>query len=233
MNGGQPPIQQGYNGMSVNNIPEPMQFDNVGKAPSPFVWDKEMILKIVSIVGGAFFLLALFIPYYTSSSFGIRIYRSFWDENNELFFKLFWLILGVIPIVSFFFPKMKKLSYLTAGWGLSLILQICGSPEDFGEIFNWIKSLFQYRFIGWYLLVLGSVALLVVNLIEDIPTMFKKDDPKPAPKTGQLITVNPPVGAPTNTVQPVAQNVVICGHCGQPKKNPTDQFCQRCGQRYE
>ena len=204
---------------------------NGGAKSISFTMDKEMILKIISAVGGVLFLLALFVPYLRTKGY-FSISHSFWDEENQLFFKLFWIILGIVPILSLFLPKAKKFSYLTAGWGLCILIQACGSPESFGEIGDWIKSLFEYRFLGWYFLILGTLAIFIANLIEDIPAMFKKDNAAKTTAVATAVATNSSV-TNVNVILNNPQSGAVCKNCGQPRTNLQEEVCPKCGKRYE
>lgn len=228
------PIQQGYNGQPVSNMGTPMAVPqqqggsqqstmNIGdmKAKISSI-DKVKAKRISGMVCGVLLLISLFIPYASSTIYGYTFSASIWDTDYTLY-KILFLLLGLVPIITFFFQKAKRLSYLTAGFALSFVIQTYESFEGFSGL-SW----------AFYFITLAAVVLIVINVLEDLPeikSMFGSSNQTVSP----VSNVVAPAAAQqptTGPVFPTVQNVEVCGSCGQPKKNPEDQFCQSCGQRY-
>ncbi len=222
-NGGQP-IAQGYNGQPVNTASTPMAVPTQ-QASAPITasisMDKESIKRYVGMGAGILLLIGAFVDLVGASGFGFSVSTNIWDSSPTLF-KILYLVLCLVPIGTFFLKRGKHLSYLTAGYALSVALS--SAVEDID-----LK-------IGFWLIMLGSIAIIVLLVMEDLPelkSIFMKTAPAPMPK--MQVTSVPQQGDATVAapVTPTVQNVQVCKHCGQPRKNPQDQFCQSCGQKYE
>lgn len=219
--------------------------------------DKDLAKKYIGMGAGVFILLSVFLPYMTVSSYGYSTSVSIW-KGDAVVFKMLYLFLGFIPIITFFFQKAKSLSYLSAGFTLCYAIASFDAKESFTGLS-----------IGFYLALIASIALLVLCVMEDlseIKTMFSTK-PKvtaggtvsapamkvpiaaaqtapvapsvPMPPQGMPVSPAPmpqpvvtPSVIPNGPVQPVVQTVEVCNFCGQPKKNPMDTVCPSCGQRY-
>ena len=181
-------------------------------------------MKALGIVCGAMLILGIFIPYV--SAYGMS--RSLWDSEYT-FFNILFLLLGVIPIVTFIVQKVKHLSYLTSGYALSISAFMLGQNDGF-ENFS----------VGFWFIFIAAIALLVVQIIDDwsaikaiVPKNTARMNPMPMPQVNQPYNAVNTANAVAPAPQTRSQEAVVCRHCGQPKKNPSDQFCQSCGQRYE
>ena len=186
-------------------------------------------MKWVGVGAGALVALGAFLPYVSITLFGYTESASLWDSGklSAIIFALF----GVIAAVTYFFGKGKRFSLLSAGtatwYGLTLF-----ESADWG---------FDGLAIGFWFILAGGIALFVLNVLEnmdEIKSLFGTT--KAATPVAPVAPVTPvvpttPVAPATPvapTVEPVVQQTVVCANCGQPKKNPMDQFCQSCGQRY-
>lgn len=219
--------------------------------------DKDLAKKYIGMGSGVFILLSVFLPYMTVSAYGYSASASIWN-GDALVFKMIYLLLGLVPIITFFFQKAKSLSYLSAGFTLSYAIASFDAKETFTGLS-----------IGFYLALIASIALIVICVMEDLPEIKAMFSSKPkvtaggavaapvmkapvAPSQAAPVTPNVPMpsqGMPVpptpmpqpvvtpsvisnGPVQPVVQSVEVCNFCGQPKKNPMDTVCPSCGQRY-
>lgn len=198
--------------------------------------DKKEIMKWVGVGAGALIALAVFIPYYSISFFGITESVSVWESGK--FSAILLALFGVIAALTYFFNKAKSFSLLAAGIGFWYPLTLLAA-QDFS---------FEGLSFGFWLMLLGGIALIVLYVMENMDELKKLVPSKPvtpvvpvtsaqpqAPVTPvqQVTPVQPvPTVSPVTPVTPVAQVAVVCKNCGQPKKNPTDEFCQNCGQKY-
>lgn len=178
--------------------------------------DKEEIMKWVGFGSGIAVALSAFLPYASAYSVSISI----WDNGklSAIILALF----GVIAALTYFFGKAKRFSMLAAGATVWYGLTICEAAE-------WS---FDGAALGFWLLLVGGIVLLVINIIEnmeEIKSLF--GSVKPNSSVTPVVPVAP-VAPQVPTVEPVVHQAVVCSNCGQPKKNPMDQFCQSCGQRY-
>lgn len=226
-NMGQPSMQPVYNGQPVNNIvnngqPVNNTVNNMKNTLSNI--DKDSAKRIIGMVCGVLLILAVFVPYISISGFGYSYKQSIWDIEAT-FFKIMFIVLGLVPIATFFFQKVKHLSYLSAGYALSFAVFTASSAES-GLSF------------GFWLMIIASIVLIALCIMDDwaeIKTMFNT---KPAIIAGgpvANVNMQMPQQQPMNTVapvQPVVQSVEVCNVCGQPKRNPADVACPNCGQRY-
>lgn len=194
--------------------------------------DKDSAKKYIGMGAGAFLILSVFLPYVEGSSL--------WKSDMTIF-KILYLVLGLVPIITFFFQKAKRLSYLSAGFALSYVIMLYDAAEGFSGLS-----------FGYYFSLIAAIALIVLCVMEDmseIKGMFtiKKDvtpagsvssptmqapmmsNPNPVPPQGMPV---PMPSVPNGTVGPVVQTVEVCNICGQPKRNPMDTVCPNCGQRY-
>lgn len=204
--------------------------------------DQDQIKKYAGVACGAFIILSVFLPFYNVKHAGPSIPTSvsIWDSGQQIS-RMFLILVGIIPIFTFLFQKVKRLSYISAGFSLAVVF--------------WIYDLYegQNLSIGIWLLLLAGIGLLALNIMEDladIKSIFafggKKVTPLPqAPSVPNAPTVQTPpqalpsVGVPTamqqplpQPIQPAVQTIPVCGNCGQPRKVATDSFCQVCGQKY-
>lgn len=209
--------------------------------------EKNDIMKWIGVGCGLAIVLAAFIPYMSVSIFGYTESASIWDRSklSAIILALF----GLIAAVTYFFGKGKGFSMLSAGASFWYSMTLFATA-DFK---------FDGLALGFWLMLLGGTALLVVNVLENIDELkllvgsasnvVPKNSVAPvasAPVTPVAAPVQPVVPqAPVQpvtpvtpsvpvapTVEPVVQQTVVCTNCGQPKKNPMDKFCQNCGQQY-
>ncbi len=194
--------------------------------------DKNNVKKIIGMVCGILLILSVFLPYVSIRFLGSTSHVSIMNATDTTLFKIVFLILSVIPIVTFFFQKAKRLSYLTSGFVLSFVINTLDSADG-------LKNLS----FGFYFMVIASIGLLVLCIMEEIPEFKEMFTSKPSIVGGTTASANvnmqvPPAMAPAAQaqpgapVQPVVQTVEVCNFCGQPKRNPTDIVCPSCGQRY-
>ena len=174
------------------------------------------VMKWVGFGSGIAVALSAFLPYASAYSVSVSI----WDNGklSAIILALF----GVIAALTYFFGKAKRFSMLAAGATAWYGLTIC-------ELAEWS---FDGAALGFWLLLVGGIALLVINIIEnmeEIKSLF--GSVKPNSSVAPVVPVAP-VAPQVPSVEPVVQHAVVCSNCGQPKKNPMDQFCQSCGQRY-
>ena len=203
--------------------------------------DQDQVKKYAGVACGALIIISVFLPFYNVKHVGPSIPTSvsIWHSGQQIS-RLILILFGILPIFTFLFQKVKRLSYISAGFSLAVVIWL----YDFYEG--------QNLSIGIWLLFLGAIGLLALNImedLEDIKSMFifgTKITPLPeAPKVPGPQAVTPiPQAAPSAVVQPVMQQPVpqpmqpavqtipICGNCGQPRKVATDSFCQVCGQKY-
>jgi len=190
--------------------------------------------KYGGIVAGILLILAVFMPFIRIEQVFNIVGVSLWDEYKIL--SVFFIILGIIPIVAFFFQKGKQTTYLTTGATLSFILLMHPlAISGFGK-----------AGVGFWFIVISTILLVVINVREEWYTIvgvfgIKKAEvnqptsPKvsPIPQPQVMPTVGSPVGVPQQApVEPSVQKVILCGNCGQPKKNESDPHCLTCGQKY-
>lgn len=232
-----PPMQQMVPNQPVAPAPSNnASMDNLKKTLSSI--DKDSAKKYIGMGAGAFLILSVFLPYTKASSL--------W-ETDATVFKILYLVLGLVPIITFFFQKAKRLSYLSAGFALSYVVMWYDAAEGFSGLS-----------FGYYFALIASIALIVLCIMEDMseikgmfstktkvapagavsaPPMQAPMAPNPNPMQPQGMSVpqapippQPPI--PNGPVQPVVQTVEVCNICGQPKRNPMDTVCPNCGQRY-
>lgn len=196
--------------------------------------DKKEIMKWVGVGCGLAIVIALFLPFISAGGES----RSLFSEDTGLdLTKFVMLILGVVAAGTHFLGKAKSLSYLASAYTLAIINMMGDS------------GIFEYadHGFGWYILLIGALGLIVVNIMDDmdsIKSLFAPKNPAtpmapvapvapvaPTAPTSSFVNVAP-VAPVAPVVEPVAQAAVVCSNCGQPKKNPADQFCQGCGQRF-
>ncbi len=242
--GQQPTANKPSAGEAINNFKKTLS--NV---------DKDLAKKYTGMGAGALMILSTFLPYISITVYGMTQRSSLWDSDASVF-KILFLIMALIPIVTFFLQKAKSLSYLTAGYALSFIITTFDAYEGANLSF------------GFYFIFLAAIALIVVCVMEDLAEIKGMFTTKPKVTAGGPVSnVNmqvPPTAVPQTPsvpqapvqpvqpvmpvatpqpvltpsvvspgpVQPVVQNVEVCNFCGQPKKNPTDVICPSCGQRY-
>ena len=174
--------------------------------------DANAIKRYVGMGSGALLLIASFLP--LISAFGMSV--NFWDAKPGTLYSIVFVVLCLVPCLVYFLQKCKQLSYLTVGFMLSYVVNLISAGTSGASI-------------GYWLFILATIALAVVTIMEDLPNI-KAMIPT---KTVTVAPVAPVAGQPVPPVTPTVQNVQVCKHCGQPRKNPADQFCQGCGQRYE
>lgn len=187
--------------------------------------DKNKTMKIAGMVCGALLIIAVFVPFMKIELFGYSSKTSIWDAKSGYdMFKYLLLLLSLIPIGTYFIGKGKNLSLLTAGVSLGFMVLIKDSMGDSGVSMS----------IGFWLMLLATLGLIVLNVMENIKeykSIFMKNV-STAPATSGMVAQTFVAATPVAPVSPIVQNVPVCNNCGQPKKNPNDQFCQSCGQRY-
>lgn len=190
--------------------------------------DKAQIFKFVGLGAGVAVALSAFLPYI--SIWGVS--ASVWDNGklSAIILALF----GVVAALTYFFGKAKRFSMLAGGAAAWYALTMFESAE-------WG---FDGLAFGFWLMLLGGIALVVVGVLEnmdEIKSLFGTLNPAtpsaPVVPQAPQVPVQPvapvaPQAPAAPTVEPVVQSTVICTNCGQIKKNPMDQFCQNCGQKY-
>lgn len=196
--------------------------------------DKKVIMKWVGFGCGIAIAASTVLPYV--SAFGIS--SNLFDASS--FLAVVTILLGVVAALTYFFDKAKRFALVGAGGALLYTLP---NIEDL-----------SYVSIGYWLMLLGGIGIIVVAIIEnidEIKSLFGNNKPATPNASVQPVTqavapvapvqpsvpVQPTVSAQpvmpqAPVVEPVVQQAVVCTNCGQPKKNPMDQFCQNCGQRY-
>lgn len=224
-------VQQQMPGMT--NMQQPAQNNGMNDFKKKLEnMDKENVKKIIGMVCGLLLILSVFLPYISMRFLGSTSHISIMSASDTTLFKVVFLIFAVIPIITFFFQKAKRLSYLTAGFVLSFVINTLDAADG-------LKTLS----FGFYFMFIASIGLLVLCIMEDIPEFKTMFTSKPAVVGGTAVATNmnmqvPPAMAPSTQVQtgtpvqPVVQAVEVCNFCGQPKRNPSDIVCPSCGQRY-
>jgi hypothetical protein len=186
--------------------------------------DKEKTLKMAGMICGILILIGVFLPYMSIEFLGYKTTASIWDSEMKVY-RLVMILFAAITVLTYFFQKAKPLALVAAGMAFGFVITIYDASEKL-----------EGTGFGFWLLVLGSIGLIAVAVMEnldEIKSIFgKTNTPSPIPGMAQPAPTFAAAAQPVNPVAPVIQNVEVCNHCGQPKKNPADQFCQSCGQRY-
>lgn len=221
-----------YNAQPMNNAVAPQNNGMNDFKQKLSNMDSNNVKKIAGMVCGILLILSVFLPYVSVRFLGSTSSVSIMSATDTTLFKIAFLVLAVVPIVTFFFQKAKRVSYLTSGFVLSFVISTLDSADGFKNLS-----------FGFYFMFIASVALLVLCIIEDISEFKTMFTSTPKVVGGASTSTNasmqvPPAMAPAaqmgvgSPVQPVVQNVEVCNYCGQPKRNPADIVCPSCGQRY-
>lgn len=187
--------------------------------------DKDKAMKYVGIACGVLMIIALFVPYVKLEILGYTTKMSIWDEEAGFdMFKYIVFLAGLIPIGTYFLQKGKSLSLISAGISLGFVILMKDGLGNSGVT----------MYLGIWFMLLSSIGLIALNMMENM-VEYKSIIMKKAPATP--VAAGIPIqtfaaATPVIPVAPVVQSVPVCNNCGQPKKNPNDQFCQSCGQRY-
>ena len=169
--------------------------------------DKKAIMKWVAFGCGIAMVLSPILPWY--SVFGVS--ANLFDGNSTI--AVVFMLLGALAAVTHFLGKAKRYALVSGGGAFvyTLLMLLEGA---------------EGASIGFWLMFLASLGIIVVDIIENVDEFKAIVGPKSpvVPSTSAAPMVAP--------VAPTVQAAVVCANCGQPKKNPADQFCQSCGQRY-
>ena len=175
--------------------------------------DKKQIMKYIGIGAGACVALSPVLPMVSMFGSSANLF-----DGEATLTAIVLMVLGVFAALTYVFGKAKRFSLVSGGGAFLLALYLLDSLG------------LDYLGFGWWIMMLGALALIVVSVMEnlaELKSMFGSANSAPAPA---------PVAVPAAPVAPVVaptvQQAVVCANCGQPKKNPMDQFCQSCGQRY-
>lgn len=219
-----------------NQMPQQMAQPQFGQTPvqpkKEINLDKEMILKIALIAGGALIILGVFLPMLRMSAYGMKESTSIWSLSK--FTSVVMIIVSLIPIGTALLGKCKQISYLPAGFALYNVLYYLANYLDLES------SSREYIHIsfGWFFLLLGSIAIIAVNIIENIDEIkglfnFKitvSNNAKVAPVAAPVASVAAPV-APVQTTPAAQSQDVLCSKCGA-KKVGEEKFCMSCGNQF-
>lgn len=168
--------------------------------------DKNAIMKWIGFGCGIAMAVSTLLPWVSVWGISANLF------DGSALFAIIMILLGAIASVTYFFGKAKRFALIGGGGAFVLTLQMVIEGSEGAAI-------------GFWLMFLSGLALIVLAVIEnldEIKSMFGPKSPVPA-----VAAV-----APVAPVAPTVQAAVLCANCGQPKKNPADQFCQSCGQRY-
>lgn len=215
-----------------NQMPHQMAQPQFGQMPvqpkKEINLDKEMILKIALIAGGALIILGVFLPILRMSAYGIKESTSIWSSSK--FTSIVMIIFSLIPIGTAILGKCKQMSYLTAGFALYNVVYYLANYLDLES------SAREYIHVsfGWFFLLLGSVAIIAVNVIENLDEIkglinFKitvSNNAKVAPVVAPVAPVQATPVAPAAPTQDV-----LCSKCGA-KKVGEEKFCMSCGNQF-
>lgn len=169
--------------------------------------DKNAIMKWIGFGCGIAMAVSTLLPWVSVWGISANLF------DGSALFAIIMILLGAIASVTYFFGKAKRFALIGGGGAFVLTLQMVIEGSEGAAI-------------GFWLMFLSGLALIVLSIIEnldEIKSMFGTKSTVPAAVA--------PV-APIAPVAPTVQAAVLCANCGQPKKNPADQFCQSCGQRY-
>ena len=147
---------------NTNGVQQPVGMQQPvanGMAPMPMVApakpvDKETIMKWSGVAAGAVLLIASFLPYVKISMYGVTNSANLWD-SCPTFYGIVYVLASLIPMLTYFLQKGKHVSYFSVGYVLSLALSV---------------ETLDYVSIGYWLMVIAALVLLVLNVMDDIPT---------------------------------------------------------------
>ena len=169
--------------------------------------DKKAIMKWVAFGCGIAIVLSPILPWY--SAFGMSV--NLFDGDSTI--AVVFMLLGALAAATHILGKAKRYALVSGGGAFvyTLLMLLEGA---------------EGASIGFWLMFLASLGIIVVDIIENVDEFKTIAGPKSpvVPATSAAPMVAP--------VAPTVQAAVVCANCGQPKKNPADQFCQSCGQRY-
>lgn len=171
--------------------------------------DKKAIMKWAGFGCGIAIALSTILPYISMFGMSANLF------DSSAFLAIVIILLGAVASLTYFFGKAKRFALVGAGGAFLYALQMFISND----------SSFSGFSIGFWAMMIGGLGIIVIEVIEnlsEIKSMF-------GPKSPVVPAV---AAAPVAPVAPTVQAAVLCANCGQPKKNPADQFCQSCGQRY-
>lgn len=214
----------GVNTVQPNVVEQKKQASSIQEGLSNL--DKEKTFKFIGMIAGLLIIIGVFLPYISYKTSYASDSVSLWENESAVILRFAFIILGLIPIATFFFQKAKQLSYLTAGAVLSF---------DILQFGSWLKldTLKEYTHLsfGFYAFLLAGLALVVINVIEnidEIKSIFVSEK-----KNNVVAPVMPvPNVAVPNANMATNQNVanVMCPYCGK-ANGSLEQFCSGCGSK--
>ena len=169
--------------------------------------DKKAIMKWVAFGCGIAMVLSPILPWV--SVFGMS--ANLFDGDSTI--AVVFMLLGALAAATHILGKAKRYALVSGGGAFIYTLFMLLEGAEGASI-------------GFWLMFLASLGIIVVDIIENVDEFKTIVGPKSpvVPATSAAPMVAP--------VAPTVQAAVVCANCGQPKKNPADQFCQSCGQRY-
>ncbi len=112
--------------------------------------NKNKILSYVAMGAGALFILGLFLPYVSAYSVSYSLWKL--KDGSRVIF----LLLGLAVAALYAFNKRTEFTYAAGGYGFFTCLSRLILNEGFDNLS-----------IGFYLLLLASIAMLVVTFMYD------------------------------------------------------------------
>ena len=139
--------------------------------------NKNLIFKILGIVGGVFIIVSLFLPYVNVVGFSQSLWKTYL-ENKQIYLAIIIMLFGILPAFLHLINMKVEFSYMSVGaLGFFLIVQIVDTIS--GGTFKTLN-------VGFYLLLLGTILISISTFVLSKNTKVKVLDEQIAPISNNI-----------------------------------------------
>lgn len=170
--------------------------------------NKNMIFKILGIVGGLLIVISLFLPYVSVTGFSQSLWKTYM-ENKQIYLAIIIMVFGVLPIVLYLINRKIEFSFMSVGAiGFFVIIQLIDALS--GEAFDSLSFGFYSLLIGTILIAVSTFVLdrnSKINVLSEQINLASNDISNPLERSGMDAIINEPVSSQEMKDEVLPENI--------------------------